>query len=88
MAKRDFLSLLDFTSDGGQVILNVLRNNEVIGASYQLQVTDDLNDPDAWTNLTTPSGTDPSLTTEQVVVNSPFSPLITSEFFRLKVTTP
>ena len=80
--------LLDFTSDGGQVILNVLRNNEVIGASYQLQVTDDLNDPDAWTNLTTPSGTDPSLTTEQVVVNSPFSPLITSEFFRLKVTTP
>ena len=80
--------LLDLTREAGQVMLSFLRNNEAIGVSYQLQVTDDLSDPGAWTNLTTPSGTDPSLTIEQVVVNPPSSPLIPSEFFRLKVTTP
>ena len=80
--------LLDLTREAGQVMLGFLRNNEAIDVSYQLQATDDLSDPGAWTNLTTPSGTDPSLTIEQVVVNSPSSPLIPSEFFRLKVTTP
>ncbi|MEJ6569093.1 MAG: hypothetical protein QNL80_09530, partial [Akkermansiaceae bacterium] len=81
-------SLLDLTREGDQLKLGVLRNNDAIDVSYQLQVTDDLSDPSAWTNLTLPPEIPAPLSMTEVVVDYPLSPSISSEFFRLEITTP
>jgi hypothetical protein len=82
-------SLLHLTKATNLVKLGFLRNNEAFDVTYQLQETTDLSDPSAWSNLVDPpESMDPFQMTEQIVVDSPLSPLSPSKFFRLKIITP